>query len=108
MSFRQMREEFACSTERHRHPFLFLEIETADAQLRIELGDFDRPTSGHEEGLAFFIGQPRLDLLGALDGIALRIRELRELKRAIEALAIAETAAQGFLELGSERCGMFR
>jgi hypothetical protein len=94
VSLRQRDEELRGRAERDGDALVFLEIEAADAELGIELRDHTRAAPGHEEALAFVVRQPDLDLLGALDRIALRIGERRVLKRAGEALVIAVAFAQ--------------
>ena len=87
MAFRQRYQVLRRRAEGHRDALFLLEVEAADAQLRIELGDDARAAADHEVHLAFFVLQRILDLLGALDGIAGRLAEAGEVVDALEVLA---------------------
>src|SRR6185436_8902787 len=82
-------------------------VEAADAELGVQLRDAAGAAAGHEEAFAFVVVEPGLDLLGALDGVALRVAEGREFVGAVEAAMRAEGLAQRFLDLGAQLRGMF-
>src|ERR1051326_2488982 len=94
----QRHEVLRRRAERHGDALFFFEVEAADTELRIQLRDDAGAAAGHEEVLALVVLQPRLDLLGALDGVRGGLVEAGELEGAREAAVRAVRAAQRLLD----------
>src|SRR5205814_5982879 len=101
-------EKFSSRAERHRDTFVLLEIETRDAQLRVQLYHHARAASGHEVRFAFVVLQPGLDLLRALHRITRRIVEAGKIECPLKAPARRVRVPQRLLDLRPDLCGMLR
>ncbi len=85
---------------------VLLEVETGDAELRVQLRHHAGAAAGHEEHLSLVVLQPHLDLLRALDGVRGRFVEVGVVEDALEALVRAVRAAKGLLDRGAELRGV--
>jgi len=99
-------EVLAGGAEGDGDALFLLEVEAADAELRIQLGDHAGAAAGHEEVFAFVVLQPRLDLVGALDGVRGRVVEAGELEGTGEAAVRRIRAAQRLLDRLAKLRGM--
>src|SRR4029079_4170214 len=108
MTFRQRGQKLSCGAEGDGNALFFFKIEAADSELRIQLGDHACAAAGHEEAFAFVVRQPAFDFFSALDGIALRVAELRERERSRKRLMRAERLLEGLFDLRAKRRRMLR
>jgi hypothetical protein len=106
VALRQRHEILRRCAERHRDALVFLEVQAADAEVRIQLRDDAGAAAGHEEHLPFVVLEPDLDLLRALDRVAGRIGEAGEFVDTLEVLVLVVRPLEGLIDMRAEGGGM--
>ena len=99
MPLAERNEKLRGGAERDRDAFLLLEIQAADAQLRLELHYHARSAAGHEVHLPHVVLKPAFDLVCPLHRVAGRLGKAGEFVRALKTLPLAIGLAQRLLDL---------